>query len=144
MDMKILRAAERKAMPGPAQWFTGSVKVEMLFGGEEEGPRASGALVSFEAGARTVWHTHPLGQYLVVVSGRGWTQCWGGPKKEILAGDVVRCNCGRKHWHGASADEPMSHIAVQESLDGSVVTWLEPVEEAQYLSPVEPDAPAGA
>jgi quercetin dioxygenase-like cupin family protein len=99
----------------------------------------SAGLVTFEPGARSAWHTHPLGQHLVVLSGVGWTQCWGGPKKEIRAGDVVYCNCGQKHWHGATDTTAMSHIAVQEWMNESPVTWMEQVSDDDYRSPVAPD-----
>lgn len=136
--MQIFRVGSRPTAVGPEAAFTGKVQIDMLFGPDEPG-RTSGALVSFEPGARTAWHKHPLGQYLVVTSGCGWTQCWDGPKKEIRAGDVVFCNCGQKHWHGATATTGMSHIAIQEWLDGSPVEWLEKVSDDQYLSKVEPD-----
>lgn len=138
MDMQIFRVDSRQSVKGPAENFTGDVRVDMLFGPDEPA-RTSGALVTFEPGARTAWHRHPLGQYLIVTSGCGWTQCWGGPKKEILVGDVVHCNCGRKHWHGATDTIGMSHIAIQEWLDGSPVEWLEKVTDEQYLSEVVPD-----
>jgi quercetin dioxygenase-like cupin family protein len=95
--------------------------------------------VTFEPGARSAWHTHPPGQSLVVTSGCGWVQCWGGPKKEIHAGDVISCPCGEKHWHGATATTGMSHIAVQEWQDGTPVIWLEKVSDEQYLSEAMPD-----
>jgi quercetin dioxygenase-like cupin family protein len=91
-------------------------------------------LVTFEPGARTAWHTHPLGQRLVVTSGCGWVRCWGGAKREIRAGDVVVCPPGEKHWHGATATTGMSHIAIQEALDGKVVDWLEKVTDDEYLA----------
>ncbi len=138
MNMQIKRAGSRPVQQGAAENFTGEVAVEMLFGPDDPA-RTSGALVSFKPGARTAWHTHPLGQYLIVTEGSGWTQCWQGPKKEIRAGDVVHCNCGQKHWHGASDSSSMSHIAIQEWLDGSPVEWLEKVSDEQYLSEVEPD-----
>ena len=96
----------------------------------------SSALVTFEPGARTAWHTHPLGQRLVVTSGCGWVKCWGGAKREIRAGDVVVCPPGEKHWHGATATTGMSHIAIQEALDGKVVDWLEQVSDEEYLAEV--------
>jgi quercetin dioxygenase-like cupin family protein len=95
--------------------------------------------VTFEPGARSAWHTHPLGQNLIVTSGCGWTQCEGGPKKEIRAGDVVSCPCGKKHWHGATATTGMSHIAIQEALDGKAVEWMEKVTDEQYLAEIESD-----
>ena len=138
MDMKIYRAGSRPAVAGPDNLFTGSVRIDALFEATEPG-RTSAVLVTFEPGARTAWHTHPLGQHLIVTVGCGWTQCEGGPKKEIRAGDVVFCNCGKKHWHGATDTTAMSHIAVQEWLDGVAVNWLEKVSDEQYQSAVEPD-----
>jgi quercetin dioxygenase-like cupin family protein len=104
-----------------------------------EGARVNGALVTFQPGARTAWHTHPLGQNLIVMSGIGWTQCESGPKQEIRAGDVVSCPCGRRHWHGATSTDAMSHIAITEALDGSPVTWLEQVSDADYLAEIQED-----
>ena len=94
---------------------------------------------SREPGARSAWHTHPLEQNLVVTTGCGWTQCWGGSKREIRAGDVLSCACGEKHWHGATATTGMSHVAIQEALDGKVVEWMEKVTNEQYLREVTPD-----
>ncbi|MDB6063550.1 MAG: transcriptional regulator [Verrucomicrobiaceae bacterium] len=136
--MKIYRAGSRPSTKGPETIFTGSVRLDPLFDLTEPG-RTSAALVTFEPGARSAWHHHPLGQHLIVTAGCGWTQCWGGFKKEIRAGDVVFCNCGQKHWHGATDTTAMSHIAVQEWQDGSPVTWLEKVTNDQYLWAVEPD-----
>lgn len=138
MQMQIFRVGSRPSTKGPAECFTGSVRMDPLFQPQPPG-RVSATLVTFEPGARTAWHTHPLGQHLIVTAGSGWTQCWGGPKKAIHAGDVVFCNCGQKHWHGATDTTAMSHIAVQEWENGTPITWLEPVSDAQYLSPVEPD-----
>ena len=138
MQVQIHRVGSRPSAKGPDAYFTGAARVDPLFEPTEPG-RVSAALVTFEPGARSAWHTHPLGQHLIVTSGRGWTQCWGGPKKEIRAGDVVFCNCGQKHWHGATDVTAMSHIAVQEWLDGAAVTSMEKVTDTQYLSLVEPD-----
>lgn len=138
MNMTIYRVGSRPSAKGPEENFTGNVRIDMLFGPDEPA-RTSGALVTFEPGSRTAWHLHPLGQYLVVMSGRGWTQCRNGPKKEILAGDVVHCDCGQEHWHGATDTTGMSHIAIQEWLDGAPVAWLEKVSDEEYLSEVEPD-----
>jgi quercetin dioxygenase-like cupin family protein len=138
MQMRIYRNGSRPSAKGPSTCFTGDVRVDPLFEPAEPG-RVSAGLVTFEPGARSAWHTHPLGQHLVVLSGVGWTQCWGGPKKEIRAGDVVYCNCGQKHWHGATDTTAMSHIAVQEWMNESPVTWLEQVSDEDYRSPVEPD-----
>jgi quercetin dioxygenase-like cupin family protein len=134
----IKRNGSQPSTKGPDSWFTGDARIDPLFSATEPS-RVQAALVTFEPGARTAWHTHPLGQNLVVLSGCGWTQCWGGPKKEIRAGDVISCPCGGKHWHGATATTGMSHIAIQEALDGKVVEWLEKVADEQYLAPVAPD-----
>lgn len=138
MDMKIYRVGSRPSVKAPAEHFTGNVRLDPLFDPTEPA-RTSAAAVTFEPGARTDWHTHPLGQHLIVTAGSGWTQCWGGPKKEIHAGDVVHCNCGKKHWHGATDTTSMSHIAVQEWQDGTPITWMEKVTDEQYMSEVEPD-----
>ena len=138
MQMRIFRNGSRPSVKGPASWFTGNVRIDPLFDPAAPG-RVSAALVTFEPGARTNWHTHPLGQHLVVLSGVGWTQCEGGPKKEIRAGDVVFCNCGQKHWHGATDTTAMSHIAIQEWMNDSPIEWMEPVTDADYLAAVEPD-----
>jgi quercetin dioxygenase-like cupin family protein len=138
MQMRIYRNGSRPSAKGPSQYFTGDVRIDPLFEPAEPG-RVSAALVTFEPGARSAWHTHPLGQHLVVVSGVGWTQCQGGPKKEIRAGDVVFCNCGQKHWHGATDTTAMSHIAVQEWMNESPVTWMEQVSDDDYRTPVELD-----
>jgi quercetin dioxygenase-like cupin family protein len=131
--MDIERAGSQPSMKGPAEWFTGMVRIDPLF--EARAPsRVSGASVTFEPGARTAWHTHPLGQTLIVTSGCGWTQCWGGPVEEIRPGDVVRCPPGVKHWHGATPTTAMSHIAIQEALDGKAVDWLEKVSDEHYLA----------
>lgn len=128
----IQRAGSRPSIKGPAENFTGSVRVDPLF--QQTGPARAGAgLVTFEPGARSAWHTHPLGQALIVVSGVGWTQCWGEPKQEIRPGDVIVCPPGKKHWHGATDTTAMSHIAVQEMLDGKNVEWLEKVSDEDYL-----------
>ncbi|SDX66132.1 Cupin domain protein [Albimonas donghaensis] len=129
--MKITRAGDTPSAPGPADYFTGTVRVDRLFQAEEPG-RAGGAHVTFEPGARTAWHTHPAGQTLIVTFGRGRVQREGGPVEEIRQGDVVWFPAGEKHWHGASPDTAMSHIAIQESLDGAAVTWLEQVSDADY------------
>jgi len=129
--MKITRNGSKASIKGPDHWFTGAVRIDSLFQAEEEG-RAGGAIVTFEPGARTFWHTHPAGQTLVVLSGLGWTQCEGGPRTEIRAGDVVWCPCRKRHWHGASPTTAMSHLAVTEMLDGKNVEWMAPVTDAQY------------
>ena len=131
--MEIKRSGSQPSMKGPAEWFTGTVRIDPLFA-EADPSRVSGALVTFEPGARTAWHTHPLGQRLIVTAGCGWVQCSGGPKREIRAGDVVLRPPGEKHWHGATPTTAMSHIAVQESLNGKPVDWLEHVSDAEYLA----------
>lgn len=127
----ITRNGSRPSAPGPADWFTGTVRIDPLFDAPATA-RAAGASVTFEPGARTAWHTHPLGQTLIVTSGVGRAQRWGGPVEEIRPGDVVWIPPGEKHWHGASPTTAMTHIAVQEKLDGKAVDWLEHVSPAQY------------
>jgi quercetin dioxygenase-like cupin family protein len=112
-------------------WFTGTVRIDPLFGPDAD--RVAGGLVTFEPGARTAWHTHPLGQTLVVTAGMGWVQHDGGPIEEIRPGDVVWIPPDERHWHGATRTTAMSHIAIQEKLNGEVVVWLEQVTDAQYL-----------
>jgi quercetin dioxygenase-like cupin family protein len=129
--MEIKRNGSRPSGTGPAEYFTGAVRVDPLFDAPDPA-RVRGAHVTFEPGARTAWHTHPLGQTLIVTSGLGWVQREGGQIEEIRPGDVVWFAPGEKHWHGASANTAMSHIAIQEALNGSPVTWLERVSEAQY------------
>src|SRR6266498_787945 len=155
--MEIKRIGSQRSGEGPADWFTGRVRIDPLFeareyvvaGGrridrEAAGEAASdraitsqpadvrGASVTFEPGARTAWHTHPLGQTLVVTSGLGWAQRWGGPTKEIRAGDVVWFAPNEKHWHGATPTTGMTHIAIQEALDGKTVDWMEHVTDEEY------------
>jgi len=131
--MEITKAGSRASVKGPGDWFTGSVRIDPLF--EAPDPAlVAGASVTFEPGARTVWHTHPLGQTLIVLSGLGRVQREGGPVEEIRPGDVVWFAPEEKHWHGASPTTGMTHIAVQEKKDGKVVDWLEPVTEEQYLA----------
>jgi quercetin dioxygenase-like cupin family protein len=129
--MDIKRADSRPSAKGPADWFTGTVRIDPVFEAPEPA-RAAGASVTFEPGARTAWHTHPLGQTLIVVSGVGRVQRSGGPIEEIRPGDVVWFAPGEKHWHGASPTTAMTHIAVQEKLDGKVVEWMEHVTDEQY------------
>jgi quercetin dioxygenase-like cupin family protein len=129
--MDITRNGSQPSGTGTADYFTGRVRVDPLFTAPEPA-RTRGALVTFEPGARTAWHTHPLGQTLIVTSGCGRVQCWGGPVEEIRPGDVIWFPPGEKHWHGAAPATAMTHIAVQEALDGKVVEWLEQVSEAQY------------
>ncbi len=131
--MEIKRNGSRPSGKGPSDWFTGTVRIDPLF--QAEAPaRGVGAQVTFEPGARTAWHTHPLGQTLIVTSGLGRVQCEGGPIEEIRPGDVVWFAPGEKHWHGASDVTAMTHIAIQEQLDGKTVDWLEHVSDEQYLA----------
>ena len=127
----IARAGSQPSAKGSAQSFTGSVRVDPLFAAVEPS-RVSGGHVTFEPGARSAWHTHPKGQRLVVLSGVGLTQAWGQPINEIRAGDVVWCPPGVKHWHGASAPTGMTHIAIQEAVEGKNVDWMEQVSDEQY------------
>ncbi|MBY5353298.1 cupin domain-containing protein [Rhizobium leguminosarum] len=129
--MEIKRSGSQPSAKGPADWFTGSVRVDPLFAATNPA-RAAGASVTFEPGARTAWHTHPLGQTLIVTSGCGRVQREGGPVEEIRAGDVVSFAPGERHWHGASPTTAMTHIAIQEQLDGKVVDWMEHVTDTQY------------
>lgn len=129
--MEIKRVGSKPSEKGPAEYFTGMVRLDRLFEGNPPA-RAFGAHVTFEPGARTAWHTHPLGQTLIVTSGCGRAQRWGGPIEEIRPGDVVRFEPGEKHWHGAAPTTGMSHIAIQEQLDGKVVDWMEKVSDEQY------------
>ena len=129
--MDITRAGSKPSGKGPADWFTGTVRIDPLFN-PHDAERVQGGAVTFEPGARTAWHTHPLGQTLVVTSGVGRVQRWGGPIEEIRPGDVVWFPAGEKHWHGAGPTTAMTHIAIQEVLDGQVVEWLEQVSDGQY------------
>ena len=129
--MNIQRAGSQPGSPGPADWFTGRVRMDSPFKAAEPA-RVAGAIVTFEAGARTAWHTHPLGQTLLVTAGCGWAQRWGGPVEEIRPGDVVWIPPGEKHWHGATPATALTHIAIQEQLDGKGVDWLEKVSDEQY------------
>jgi quercetin dioxygenase-like cupin family protein len=129
--MDIKRNGSRPSGKGPAEYFTGAVRVDPLFEAPEPA-RVRGAHVAFEPGARTAWHTHPLGQTLIVTSGLGWVQREGGPIEEIRPGDVIWFPPDEKHWHGATATTGMSHFAIQEALNGSTVEWMEKVSDAQY------------
>ncbi len=132
--MDIKRSGSQPSAKGPAEYFTGTVRIDPLF--EAPAPaRTSGASVTFEPGARTAWHTHPLGQTLIVTAGSGWVQQWDGPIQEIRPGDVVWIPPGQKHWHGATATTAMTHIAIQEWLDGKPVDWMEKVSDEQYQTP---------
>ncbi len=129
--MEIKRNGSQPSGKGPPDYFTGSVRIDPLF--QPPAPaRVRGASVTFEPGARTAWHTHPLGQTLIVTAGCGWVQREGGPVEEIRPGDVVWFSPGEKHWHGATPATSMTHIALQEALDGKVVDWMEHVSDAQY------------
>jgi quercetin dioxygenase-like cupin family protein len=129
--MDIKRSGSAPSAKGPADYFTGTVRIDAPF--QRGAPaRVGGATVTFEPGARTAWHTHPLGQTLIVTFGSGWAQREGGLIEEIRPGDIVWFAAGEKHWHGASATNAMSHIAIAESLDGKVVEWMEKVSDEQY------------
>jgi len=129
--MDIKRVGTQPSGTGPADWFTGTVRIDPLFQANVPA-RAAGANVTFEPGARTAWHTHPLGQVLIITAGCGRAQSWSGPIEELRPGDVVWFPPGEKHWHGAAPKTAMSHIAIQEALDGKVVEWMEHVTEDQY------------
>jgi quercetin dioxygenase-like cupin family protein len=129
--MEIKKVGSQPSVKGPMDWFTGTVRIDPLFTAPEPA-RVSGAHVTFEPGARTAWHTHPLGQTLIVTSGCGWVQREGGPVEEIHPGDVVWFPPAEKHWHGATAITAMTHIAIQESLNGKAVDWMEKVTDGQY------------
>ena len=131
--MDIKRSGSQPSTKGPADWFTGTVRIDPVFDAPAPA-RAAGASVTFEPGARTAWHTHPLGQTLIVTAGFGRAQRWGGPIEEIRPGDVVWFPPGEKHWHGASPTTAMTHIAIQEKLDGKAVEWMEHVSSEQYES----------
>jgi quercetin dioxygenase-like cupin family protein len=129
--MKITKSGAQPSAKGPPEWFTGTVRIDPLFAAVAPA-RAAGNAVTFEAGARTAWHTHPLGQVLIVTFGLGRAQRQGGPIEEIRPGDVVWFEPGEKHWHGASPNAAMTHVAIQEALDGKAVEWLEHVTDAEY------------
>lgn len=138
-DMVVQRAGSTPAIKGPAEWFTGEVRIDKMFTAPAPA-RVGVAVVNFAPGARTNWHTHPLGQILMVTDGVGWTQCEGGKRTELRPGDLIWCNCGRRHWHGATDNTAMQHIAINEYLDGNPVEWLEPVSDEEYLNgPVDKD-----
>ena len=129
--MDITRVGSRPSAQGPSEWFTGTVRIDPLFQAPDPA-LVQGASVTFEPGARTAWHTHPLGQTLIITAGCGWAARWGGQREEIHPGDVVWIPPGEKHWHGATATTAMTHIAIQEKLDGKAVEWLEHVSDEQY------------
>lgn len=131
--MELKRNGSQPSIKGSLENFTGDVRIEPLF--QSPGPAEfNGASVTFGPGARTNWHTHPCGQILLVIAGLGWTQCWGEPKFEIRPGDIVTCPPGKKHWHGATDKTAMTHIAIQEWLNGKSVDWLEKVIDQQYVA----------
>lgn len=131
--MDIMRCGSRPSIIPSPDYFTGSVRQDPIM--EAPAPaRMRAVSVTFEPGARTAWHTHPLGQTLIVTAGSGLVQTWGEPVREIRAGDVIWFSPGEKHWHGASAATSMTHIAIQEALDGNVTNWMEPVSDAQYAA----------
>jgi quercetin dioxygenase-like cupin family protein len=129
--MEIRRSGSQISGEGPANWFTGAVRIDPLFEAGEPA-RVRCASVTFEPGARTAWHTHPLGQTLIVTSGLGWAQRWGGSIEEIQPGDVVWFAPGEKHWHGATPTTAMTHIAIVEQLDGKSADWMEKVSDEEY------------
>ena len=129
--MEITRVGSQPSAKGPADWFTGTVRIDPLFPAKAPA-RGAGNSVTFEPGARTAWDTHPLGQTFIVTSGCGWVQREGGPVEEVHPGDVVWFPPGEKHWHGATPSTAMTHIAIQEGLDGKMVDWLEHVSDEQY------------
>jgi len=129
--MEIKRNGSQPSAKGPMDWFTGTVRIDSPFQ-RNDPARVAGAIVTFEPGARTAWHTHPLGQTLIVTAGFGRAQRWGGPIEEIRPGDIVWFSPGEKHWHGASPTTAMIHIAIQEQLDGKAVDWMEKVSDEQY------------
>ena len=131
--MEIKKSGSQPSVKGPADWFTGTVRIDSPFKGSDPA-RVTGAIVTFEPGARTAWHTHPLGQTLVVTAGSGLVQRLGGSIEKIYPGDIVWFPPGEKHWHGATATTAMTHIAIQEQLDGKAVDWLEHVSDGQYLA----------
>jgi quercetin dioxygenase-like cupin family protein len=129
--MEITRIGSQASAKGPQDWFTGTVRIDPLFQANEA-RRAAASIVTFEPGARTAWHTHPLGQTLIVMAGCGWVQRDDGPIEEIYPGDVVWISPGEKHWHGATPTTAMTHTAIQENLNGKVVDWMEKVSDEQY------------
>jgi quercetin dioxygenase-like cupin family protein len=136
--VEITRKADLATVDGPGEFFAGRATITGQF--QRAAPsRVGGAIVHFEPGARTAWHSHPAGQTLIVTEGVGWTQLQGGPKFEFYAGDVVWCPAEHKHWHGATPHAGMTHIAIQESVNGSPVTWMEKVTDEEYLAPLASD-----
>ena len=136
--MELRKNGSQASARGPAEYFTGTVRIDQLFRASATA-RTSGAYVTFEPGARSNWHTHPLGQTLIVTAGRGWVQREGGPIEEVRPGDVVWFSPGEKHWHGAMPGTAMTHIAIQEELNGKAVDWMEKVTDEQYRAAREDD-----
>jgi quercetin dioxygenase-like cupin family protein len=130
---EILSKHDQEVVQGPEQFFTGRVTIRGQFS-RDEASRVAGAIVTFEPGARTAWHSHPLGQTLVVTDGVGWTQVQDGPKLVFAPGDILLCPADRPHWHGATPESSMTHVAIQESLDGTMVTWMDQVTDEEYLA----------
>ena len=130
--MRVIRGGSQPSTPAPVEWFTGTVRIDPLFTAEAPS-RTAGLAVTFEPGARTAWHTHPLGQVLIITFGLGWVQRQGGPIEEVRAGDVIRFEPDERHWHGASPTTAMQHIAIQEAVEGKAVEWQEKVTDADYL-----------
>jgi quercetin dioxygenase-like cupin family protein len=130
---EIMSRDTQEEIEGPEQYFTGRVTIRGQFS-RDEPSRVAGAIVSFQPGARTAWHTHPLGQTLIVTEGVGWTQVEDGPIQEFAAGDILLCPRERRHWHGATPEGAMTHVAIQETFDGKAVTWMEKVTDAEYLA----------
>lgn len=133
LNMEITRKADMTTVEGPSEYFTGKATITGQFK-RDDPSRLTGGIVHFEPGARTAWHSHPLGQTLIVTEGIGWTQVEGGPILEFHAGDVLWCPPDHKHWHGATPHDAMTHIAIQEAKDGKNVTWMEKVTDEQYLA----------
>jgi quercetin dioxygenase-like cupin family protein len=140
--MELKRVGSQPSIKGPEEYFTGTVRIDPL-NSPPAPARTSVASVTFEPGARSAWHTHPLGQTLVVTAGCGWTQCEGEAIVEIRAGDVIWCPPGDKHWHGATPTTSMTHIAIQEALDGKAVEWMEKVTDEEYLAGPKANAQSG-
>jgi quercetin dioxygenase-like cupin family protein len=136
--MDIKRKADLETVEGPEAYFTGKATITGMFA-RPDPSRLTGAIVHFEPGARTAWHSHPCGQTLIVTEGVGWTQVEGGPKYEFYEGDMLWCPADKKHWHGATPHEGMTHIALQEVANGTNVTWMEKVSDEDYLAPVQKD-----
>ena len=130
---EIMSRDTQDEVEGPAQYFTGRVSIRGQFA-RDEPSRITGAIVTFEPGARTAWHSHPLGQTLIVTEGVGWTQVENDSIKEFVVGDILLCPRDRRHWHGATPESSMSHVAIQEALDGTNVTWMERVSDEEYLA----------